>query len=219
MYSDASNSACGALIKGNQTFVSHKMFSYSEKILSSTHRELIVILYSLEAFGEKLHNFSVKWFTYNQVTARIVDIGNMKLALHQLAFDVFSYYMSTNIDLHVQWIPREFNFEADAISKFKDCDDWQLSHEFFLVLESKWGPHTLDCFASFYNAKTLFPILESRYIRNGRILSVTGRRKLSCRPPCLHNSQSEQCLCDCCRSGMALRNFLAVVVATSLQMY
>ena len=119
MYSDASNSACGALIKGNQSFVSHKMFSDSEKTLSSTHCDLIAILYSLEAFGEKLHNSSVKWFTDNQATAHIVDIGSMKLALHQLAFDIFSYCMSNNIDLHVQWIPREFNSKQMQLASLR----------------------------------------------------------------------------------------------------
>ena len=137
--------------------------------------------------------------------------------------------MSNNIDLHVQWIPREFNFEADAISKFKDCDDWQLSHEFFLVLESKWGPHTLDCFASFYNAKTTR--FYSRFWNPGTsgvdafYQSWEGENYFVVPPvsiiPKVMNFilKCEQCLCDCCRSGMTLRNFLAIVVVTSLQVY
>ena len=89
----------------------------------------------------------------------------MKLILHQLAFQIFSYCLSNNIDLHIQWIPRELNVEADSISKIQDCDDWQLSHEFYELLEAKWGPHTLDCFASFYNAKT--PRFYSRFWNPG----------------------------------------------------
>lgn len=34
-----------------------------------------------------------------------------------------------------------------------DVDDWQISHRFFSYLESIWGLHTVDCFASFYNFK------------------------------------------------------------------
>ena len=165
VYSDASNNACGSLILGNQKAVSHRMFTESEKALSSTHRELIAISYSLEAFGSQLRNSCVKWFTDNQATARIVEVGSMKLILHQLAFQIFSYCLSNNIDLHIQWIPRELNVEADSISKIQDCDDWQLSHEFYELLEAKWGPHTLDCFASFYNAKT--PRFYSRFWNPG----------------------------------------------------
>ena len=153
VYSDASKRACGALILGDKEIVSHKMFTEQERELSSTHRELIAISYSLEAFGHLLRDSCVKWFTDNQSTARIVDVGSMKISLHELALEVFSYCFENNIDLNIQWIPRELNSNADAISKIQDCDNWQLSEECFTLLERDWGPHTLDCFASFYNAK------------------------------------------------------------------
>ena len=34
-----------------------------------------------------------------------------------------------------------------------DIDDWQITPEFFALLEYYWGPHTIDCFANFYNTK------------------------------------------------------------------
>ena len=45
------------------------------------------------------------------------------------------------------------NDQADAISRFLDTDDWQLSEGFFQMLENRWGPHTIDCFANYYNRK------------------------------------------------------------------
>jgi len=54
VYSDASSYACGALIQGSEQFISHTMFSDQERSLSSTHGELIVINYSLQAFEDKL---------------------------------------------------------------------------------------------------------------------------------------------------------------------
>jgi len=154
VYSDASNYACGALTEGDKEVICHKMFSAAESRLSSTHRELIAIQYSLESFGHKLCNSRVKWFTDNQATAgRIVDVGSMKLQLHTLAYRIYSYCIKNNIDLNIQWIPRSLNHRADYVSKMIDCDDWQLSRECFETLELLWGPHTLDCFASFYNTK------------------------------------------------------------------
>ena len=61
--------------------------------------------------------------------------------------------MAHNIDLHIQWIPRELYTQADFISKRRDCNDWQITRDVFQQLDSTCGPHTLDCFASFYNAK------------------------------------------------------------------
>ncbi|CAB3983682.1 Hypothetical predicted protein [Paramuricea clavata] len=131
VYSDASAYACGALVQGETQMVCYKMFTPEEVSCSSTHRELITILYSLEAFGEKLFNSRIKWFTDNQSTAKIVDVGSMKLTLHALAYKIFSYCLANNIDMSIQWIPQELNAQADFISKIKDCDDWQITSDFF----------------------------------------------------------------------------------------
>ena len=45
------------------------------------------------------------------------------------------------------------NQQADYISRFIDTDDWQLTDEFFLFLDGCWGPHSVDCFANYYNHK------------------------------------------------------------------
>ena len=63
VYSDASCYACGALVTVENEMVCHKMFTAEEASCSSTHQELITILYSLEAFGAKLFNSRIKWFT------------------------------------------------------------------------------------------------------------------------------------------------------------
>ena len=100
------------------------MVTDQERSLSSTHRELIAIYYSLQALEDKFFDPRVKWFTDNQATARIVDVGNMKLQLHHLAYKIFTYRFQHNIDLHVQRIPRDLNNQADFVSKIRDCDDW-----------------------------------------------------------------------------------------------
>lgn len=118
----------------------------------------------------------MKWFTNNQATARTVDVGNMKLQLRHLAYNIFSYCSQHNIDLHVQWVR-----QADFISKIKDCDDWQHTVQCFDTLESMWGPHSLDCFVSYCNVKPFvffLLLLESRYSWSGCLFSVMGRGKL-----------------------------------------
>lgn len=153
IYSDASSYACGALVKGESHLVCHKMFSPDEIKYSSTRRELITILFSLQAFGKNLYNSRIKWFTDNQATAKIIEVGSMRFELQLLAVKIFSRCLSHNIDLYINWIPRSKNTDADLISKIRDCDDWQITTELFQYLDSLWGPYTIDCFASFYNTK------------------------------------------------------------------
>ena len=64
--------------------------------------------------------------------------------------------IKNGITLEVEWIPRHLNEAADSASReaaMVDTDDWQLTKEFFNILNSRWGPLTLDCFANFYNKK------------------------------------------------------------------
>ena len=53
------------------------------------------------------------------------------------------------------------NQQADYISRLIDTDDWQITNEFFLFLDERWGPHTVDCFANYYNHK--LPKFFSRF--------------------------------------------------------
>ena len=148
------------------------MFAPEEAGYSSTHRELITILYSLEAFGANLFYARIKWYIDNQATAKIVEVGSMKLTLQTLAYKIFSFCLAHNIDLHIQWLPRELNTQAGVISKLRDCirNDWQITRDVFQQLDSTWGPHTLDCFASFYNAA--IERLFSRFWNPGGCLGV-----------------------------------------------
>ena len=63
--------------------------------------------------------------------------------------------------MEVQWIPRTLNQQADYISRLIDTDDWQITEEFFLFLDARWGPHSVDCFANYYNHK--LPKFFSRF--------------------------------------------------------
>ena len=92
----------------------------------------------------------------NQATVGIIAKGSMKEASHQFAIEIFNFCHSNAIDLTLQWVPREENKKADKILRLPeilDTDDWGISSEFFTVLNKRWGPFTVDCFANSYNAK------------------------------------------------------------------
>ena len=70
-----------------------------------------------------------------------------------------------NIVLEAQWIPRSLNERADLLSRFVDKDDWSINPAVFRVIEAKWGPRTIDRFASHYNAQV--PRFNSKFASPG----------------------------------------------------
>ena len=63
------------------------------------------------------------------------------------------------------WVPRDKNTVADRISKWVERDDWQVQGWFFTMLDSFWGPHTINVFANNLNAK--LPRFYSRFWTEG----------------------------------------------------
>ena len=60
-----------------------------------------------------------------------------------------------NINLEVQWVPRQQNKSADGISKYFDKEDWGVSDEFFQFMNQMWGPYSFDRFANEENNKVV----------------------------------------------------------------
>ena len=75
--------------------------------------------------------------------------------LHEIAIRIYQLCIDNHIELAIQWIPRTELQRADAISRIIDIDDWQITPELVLYLDSIWGKHTIDCFANFYNRRSI----------------------------------------------------------------
>ena len=65
----------------------------------------------------------------------------------------------------MNWIPRDQNSQADFFSKIVDFDDYYVIDDVFFHLEELWGPHSVDRFACYYNAKLLR--FNSRFLQPG----------------------------------------------------
>ena len=150
-YSDASDSAWGGLSLSCGKMISHGNFSVQESgpITSSTLRELLAVKYVISSFQSELRGKCVRHFSDNQSAVSILAIGSKRQHLHEVSLSIASLCAQNSIRLLPEWIPREENEQADAISKFIDSDDWQLDRQIFLELDSLWGPHSIDLFASF----------------------------------------------------------------------
>ena len=135
----------------------------SEK--SSTWRELAAIKFSIEAFGTRLSKQRVRWHTDSQNAVRIIQVGSMVRELQDLALSVFLFTAQRQIQLDLIWLPRRQNARADFFSKVIDFDDYSVHDDVFKELDHLWGPHSIDRFASSYNAK--LSRFNSRFLQPG----------------------------------------------------
>ena len=133
--------------------------SLEERTKSSGERELLAILYAVQSFAPLLRGHRVRILSDSTNAVAVVDHGSRKAHLQALAVRIFWFCQENDIHLTVDWIPRALNCEADHVSKWHDGNDWQLNPKWFAILDRRFGPHTVDRFATHVN--TLLPRFNS----------------------------------------------------------
>ena len=167
VYSDASKTGYGGFCVNSNCGISHGQWSYEESRMSSTWRELKAVHNIMISMIRLLQNRNVKWYTDNKNVEHIVNKGSMKGHLQSIAWDIYNDCVKHGISLEIEWVPRTDNEKADYVSKIVDKDDWAISSDIFDILDRKWGPHTIDRFASYYNTK--LPRFTSRFWNPGSL--------------------------------------------------
>ena len=116
LFFDASLTGCGAFVQGS-SLVSHRNWSMEESQKSSTWRELAAIKFALAAFETHLSGLRVRCNTDNQNVVRIIQFGSMVKELQDIALDIFLFTSRRQIQLAMNWIPRDQNsqiFQQDS---------------------------------------------------------------------------------------------------------
>ena len=134
--------------------IAREYFSEWEAIQSSTYRKLLGVSRCLQAMARKCEGR----FVVLQVDAAnllgIVNRGSRKLIINELARELFWLgCLRHQVTVTVEWVPREENAFADDISKILIPEDFMLSIEFFLLMDGRWSPHTVDPYSSNANNK------------------------------------------------------------------
>ena len=99
VYSDASSIAAGACTVELESKIFHTMWKSTEMLESSTWRELKAIELALMSYQHAFAGKSLKWLTDNQNCVRIVQAGNIKEKLQDIAISIF-FYLFTKGKLH-----------------------------------------------------------------------------------------------------------------------
>ena len=188
IYSDASSYDFGGYsVQFSNTRVSG-MFTDAERAKGSTFRELKAIIYVLSSYAKSLVGTRVTLFTDNQEDCRILSVGSRKPERQQLAVDIFNMSLIHQFLFESKWLPRALNEIADCLSK-KHKDDWKINPSTFILLNHKWGPYTIDRFASRDNNQ--LPRFNSRFLCpeseavDGFSQNWEGENSWLCPPPCL----------------------------------
>ena len=100
-----------------------------------------------------LNSQNIKWFTDNQNVIAILNKGSMKKDLNSLATAIYKLCLEHAIDITLEWVPRQFNEQADILSKVIDQDDWSITDNVFQLYEKQFGGFTIDLFPNDKNKK------------------------------------------------------------------
>ncbi|VDI38058.1 Hypothetical predicted protein [Mytilus galloprovincialis] len=107
-------------------------------------KEADAVLKSLQSLDSSLQDSRVDLFTDNMaVIAAWENQGCKSRALSCIMKEIFSHVSTYNIDLHLKYVPSCLN-EADAPSRLTNTADSMLSEESWLLVESLYGPHSVD---------------------------------------------------------------------------
>lgn len=85
--------------------------------------------------------------------------GTKSPQLREVAIRIWQFCLDTGTRIRTTYVPSTLN-PADAPSRKMNTQlEWGISHDFFQTLNQKWGPHSIDLFASHINNK--LPIFYS----------------------------------------------------------
>jgi hypothetical protein len=129
------------------------LWTQNETLMSSTWREAQTILLYLRIHALRFKGGKLKWYSDNQGVPPILHKGSMKPDLNLIAMGILQLCIEHDIQISVDWIPRDQNAVADTLSKLIDSDDWAIANNVFQLINNKYGPFTLDPFASSTTAK------------------------------------------------------------------
>lgn len=163
LHTDASEDGWGAHTRGASAFGRFPEHLRSPHT-SSTMRELLAVLYALRShpIATALAGLRVTFVLDSMAAVANLNKGGGPIAeLSRTVKEIWRECLYLNIDANAEWIEREQNEEADALSRFNDNADWELSPQCFALIDELWGKHDFDRFASADNARCR--LFNSRY--------------------------------------------------------
>ena len=143
--SDASGYAWGGILAGKWA---HGRFKSAEECHHIMVKELIAAHRTIETFLPELRNHHVRFLEDNQAVVYMVRSRTSKSpVLMGLLRRFYAMLDMASIKISMEYV-RSADNDSDAPSRLVDKSDWALAPRVYDLIDSQWGPHTHDCFAS-----------------------------------------------------------------------
>lgn len=142
-------------------------FKYQPSVAasSSTHREMFGLLSFLTEIAHllvggtyliDLDNMGCVLILGGVVPVKLASVsgGSADQWLQKMAIDILDLALARNFSLVFRWIPRAQNERADLLSHTSELKhyDYSVTRAVFSTLDKRWGPHSVDRFASRNNS-------------------------------------------------------------------
>ena len=143
---DASSDGWGALLNGQ---AASGLWNSRVGHCSSNERELLAIHMAILSFHKELRNKTVQVLTDNiSACAYINSLGGPSPKLTQLMKALWIDCAELGITLTAKHLAGILNVGADRLSRRSRPYEWRLHTELFNLIDDRFGPHTIDRFAS-----------------------------------------------------------------------
>lgn len=160
IFTDASHIAWGGVLSHSyaQGFwppdISHK---------SSNFRQLLTVRLVLESFISQVQGKHIQIVSDNITTVAYLNhLGGPCMELNYVASGIWEVALEHNILLSASHIQGRLNYMLDKLSRLNPIYEWQLNPGLFNLLDTLWGPHDIDRFATVANAQ--LPVYNNRFL-------------------------------------------------------
>lgn len=151
--SDASLRGWGAHHEG---VYAHGQWSEEERKFSINYLELLAAFFALKSFVSHLGDCEILLRIDNtSAIAYINRAGGVQFPhLSELSRQIWQWCESRKLWIFASYIPSKLNTEADYASRITNVDtEWELNDIYFKKILKKFGPFSIDLFASRLNKK------------------------------------------------------------------
>ena len=160
LVTDASHVGWGAHLQH------HTTQGFWDSHMSNKHsnvREMVAVLLAMKAFRPFIAHKSVQVLSDNITTVAYINhMGGPIKELTNIAKQIWLQAFQYQTTITAKHLSGVLNVQADDLSRQTDKFEWMLSKPTFKMLDSMWGPHTVDRFASALS--TQLPRYNSRYL-------------------------------------------------------
>ena len=144
---DASHLGWGGVLDG--TVPAQGMWTGRSRGRHINFLELMAVHHTLQVFLKELQGESVLLWEDNMTVVHILTNRTTRSPeLMHLLRRVWWLIDSAGIDLQVRYVASKDNAQADALSRGSPWDDLTLLPQVWRDLDGRWGPHTVDRYAS-----------------------------------------------------------------------